>query len=249
MQDTLGLDDEWGAVEVVIAVENAFRIKIEDEEAERILLVGELFDLLLKKILPIERNRKYATAMAFYRLRRALNDIRFDKKLSPSTNIYPATYTESFVKTMQDKSGLQLPKPESTWIGQAGDLMVVFGILGILVGVPAAFILGLIFDFSAWFGGLPLELLFAGMIAGAVVAALDSGRLPKECETLGQLAEKVGALNYGTLIDQGAGSGPAQIWRALTHVLSEVARVPALEIDRDTYFLQTTFDTRRKAAA
>ena len=71
MPNTLGLDDDLDGVEVVRDLERIFDIKVSNEEAERIFTVGEFHDLLLSKLSPNEADKKCATAITFYRIRRA----------------------------------------------------------------------------------------------------------------------------------------------------------------------------------
>jgi hypothetical protein len=75
MLKTLGLDDDWEPVDVVIAVEKAFDVKITNAEATTIFQVGELYDLLLQKLKGSGGNRMCASAMAFYRLRHAMEGL------------------------------------------------------------------------------------------------------------------------------------------------------------------------------
>jgi hypothetical protein len=51
------------SVEVVLLVERAFDIKFLPEEPEKIVTVGEFYDLLLTKIPPSDADRKCASAM------------------------------------------------------------------------------------------------------------------------------------------------------------------------------------------
>ena len=64
MANTLGLDDDLDGVELVRDSEKAFEIKIANNEAERLLTVGQLYDLLLSKIPVDDAQRKCASAMS-----------------------------------------------------------------------------------------------------------------------------------------------------------------------------------------
>jgi len=80
------------------------------------------------------------------------------------------------------------------------------------------------------------------------LAWLDPGRLPEGCNTLGELAEKTAILSYGILIEQGADARADQLWRVLVSVLAGFSGLPPGEINRHTYFLQSTFDKTKTAA-
>lgn len=70
MANTLGLDDDLDRVEVVQVDESAFNTKIANEEAEAIVTVGEMFDLLRGKIVGSATARKCASASVQFSQRR-----------------------------------------------------------------------------------------------------------------------------------------------------------------------------------
>jgi hypothetical protein len=116
MLKTLGLDDDLDSVEVVIEIKKSFDIAISDDESKAIFKVGQLFDLLREKVAADDANRKCASAMAFYRLRRALNDLRVDVGQSPSYDLsrLHRAYTRSFAKSIENRSGLRMP--DQLWV-------------------------------------------------------------------------------------------------------------------------------------
>ena len=65
----MGLD----SVEIVIEVEDAFDIAIDDDDAGQVLTVGNLHDLVVSK-LPEREQEVCHSAHVFYRLRRYLTD-------------------------------------------------------------------------------------------------------------------------------------------------------------------------------
>ena len=78
--NTLGLDDDWEPVEVVEGVEAAFDIRVTDSEAATLLRVGDLHRLLRNRFSNSqEASGHCATAMTYYRLRRALTNLNVDK--------------------------------------------------------------------------------------------------------------------------------------------------------------------------
>jgi hypothetical protein len=240
MPITLGLDDDLDSVEVVQVVESAFNIKIADKEAEAIVTVGEMFDLLRQKIAGNATDRKCASAMAFYRLRRVLAARHVDSSLTPASNLswLRDTYTKRYVRALEQETGLRLPKPAHSWIGRVGASIAILGVIGALVAVALA--LSTLF-FGRWngdaiAGSTPL-LLFGCLIFGALLACLDPGHLPKQFATLGDLAKKTANLSYGILVEQGADASESQSWRVLTEVLSDFTGVSAGAINRDTHFL------------
>jgi hypothetical protein len=106
MLKTLGVDDDLDPVEVVIEIEKAFDIEISASEAEAIFNVGQLFDLLRGKVQAGDANRKCASAMAFYRIRCALNDLRLDIGRSPSYDLSPLhrVYTNFLASALKNQN-------------------------------------------------------------------------------------------------------------------------------------------------
>ena len=250
MANTLGLDDDLDPVEVVQVVESAFNVKIANNEAEAVFTVGEMFDLLREKIAGNAMDRKCASAMAFYRLRRALAARCADSRLTPASDLswLRNTYTKEFVRTLEQETGLRLPKPANSWIGRVGATVALLATVGALAAVGMA--LATLF-FNRWNGdaiaGSAVFLLFGGLIVGGLLAYFDPGRLPKQCVTLGDLAKKTANLSYGLLVNQGADASESQIWKVLTEVLSDFTRVPSTAIHRDTYFLASMLKKTRAA--
>jgi hypothetical protein len=251
MIKTLGLDDDLDSVEVVIEIEKAFDVEISDGEAEAVFKVGHLFDLLVKKIIAGDENRKCASAMAFYRIRRTLIDLRVDVGRSPSCDIsrLHRVYTRSFVKSVEERSGLRLPQPTFSLVGKAGVALILVGMLGALAAIVAA--LPLMFvsaPIGGWLQAASIILLVGGLVTGFTLMGVDAGRLPTNCRTLGALASKAAGLSYGRLVKQGADGRHSCTWKALLEILSRFANVPADQISRETYFLRSALKTHNTAA-
>jgi hypothetical protein len=65
----------------------------------------------------------------------------------------------------------------------------------------------------------------------------DRGKLPSDCRTVGDLAQKFAAKNFGTLVSMGASPRDKDIWRAMVEVLSEYSGLPKAEVTPDTLLL------------
>ncbi len=48
--NTVNLDDDLGDVELLMAVEEVFRLKIQDSEAETLVTTGDLYELVKRKM-------------------------------------------------------------------------------------------------------------------------------------------------------------------------------------------------------
>jgi hypothetical protein len=228
MPNTLGLDDDLDGVEFVRDLERIFDVEVSNSEAESISTVGELCDLLVSKIPTNDVDRKCATAMAFFRLRGALRRLGYEHALTPTSKMLTLKCggTKSLLRRLQKELDLRLPDAVPTRIGCAASLccffVVLSGVFSLQPGVPSA-LLGSLFG------------LFA---ASAVIIHVDPGQLPRNCRTLGDLAQKTAALNYGRLIKMGARHDSDDIWENLVEALSRYA-LPKAEITRETYFLRS----------
>lgn len=230
MQNTLGLDDDLDGIELVQELELVFDVEVSDREAERILTVGEFYDLLLSKLPQNDADKKCTTAMAFYRLRSALRLLGYGDKLAPASDIRALERggTKSNLKKLASKAGLRMPKTVST---RGGQLAALFGFILVLAGVSWV---------SPEAGSMALGTMAALIFAGAILQYADPGKLPPHCVTLGDLARRAAPLNYGRLIKMGARHRDQDIWEFLVEALSGYA-LPKSEINRDTVFLETEY--------
>jgi len=251
MLKTLGLDDDLDSVELMIVLEKVFDTKISDEEAKVISKVGHLFDLLMKKMSADDVNRKCASAMAFYRVRRALIDMETNVGRSPSSGLSPlqSLYTKSFVRLLEECSGLRLPRPAFSFTGKMGNGILVAGIFSALVTI----ILGFIFVLLSSSIGEPLIaasiiLFVGGSFMGCTLMGIDQGCLPSSCLTLGALASKAAHMSYGRLVKQGANIRDSSVWKAMVEALSDFTNVSADQITRDTYLLRSALKNVKAAA-
>jgi hypothetical protein len=73
---------------------------------------------------------------------------------------------------------------------------------------------------------------------GIMLVLLDPGKVPPDCQTLGDLSRKVTGLNFGKLSDEGAEPRDKDLWNALVEVLSEDTLLPKSEIQAETLLLQ-----------
>jgi hypothetical protein len=250
MLGTLGLDDD-DAIDALVRVENAFDVAISDDEAKSISTAGQMFELLRGKLDADDANRKCASAMALYRVRRTLNDLGVGVGRAPSSDLsgLDRVYTKSFVKSLEQRSALRMPQPAFGLVGNVGCALIFVGIFGALAGIVAAFPLIFISDSAAsQLLVASIILLVGGLVAGVALLCLDAGRLPKNCRTLGALAANAANLSYGRLVKQGADGRDSRMWKTLVEILSDFADVPADQIARETYFLASALKRRKSAA-
>lgn len=246
--NTLGLDDDGDDWEIVVELERAFGLKITDEEAKSIMLVGHLYDVLLARLGP-GSGEKCATAMCYYRLRRAILQNAPNLIVTPKTKL--ADICQGSPKLAFRKlghiAGLTLARPMYGRIGYLGMAMT-------LVSIFVGFFGGLFITYLDVLEPLPgptLALICTALFCSGVgLMWADPMQLSRRLDTLGDLATVTAALNYGQLIKEGARHRPQELWEALAEVLSAFNdTLPPKDIHRETYLLQATFDEARKAGA
>lgn len=226
MRNTLGLDDDLDPVKLREALEAAFGMRFSATEAAACGTVGDVFQVVRNRF-PSPRSGAggCATAMAFYRVRRALPKPDVPFRLAPSTQVDAVTgiHTRMWLKELGQRSGLRGPQWKATLVGQAGTLLMVVGLVWLLLTALVARHL--------WPTGAAASML------GFVLIRVDPGKLPADCQTLGGLARKVAGLNFGGLYAQGAKARDQDLWDALVEVLSEYTLLPKAEIYPGTLLL------------
>lgn len=240
MPNTLGLDDDLDGVELVQLLERAFDLTIHDKEAEQIITVGDIYDLLVRKIPANESSRKCASAMAFYRLRQGIRALGFDERLTPSSDIrfLERDGAKEAFKSLEKQTGLLMPRLRLSAIGRIGCLAAP--VFSSIVAVAA-------YKFDYVGGGAAIGLAFLSLVAfGWIIISLDRGRLTEDCFKLADLAKKTTALNYGRLVKLGAGRRNNEIWDNLVELVSDYC-LSKSEITRDTFCLKSQME--KSAAA
>lgn len=220
MTSSLGLAGDLDDVELIQDVEAAFGIRLLDEEISRCSTVGHLFNLIETRLPDVPRGQSCATAMCFYRLRRALQP-HSAIALKPKTSIMAlrAVPVRKVHHIIETECGLRPPPQYITFWGCLALLLVIalpFGLFSI--GMP-------------WWVALPSAALGIGLYWLAPV------QLPGEVETFGDLVRIVASRSIGALAGQGARLGPGEAWQSFTDVLSDHTQLSKCEIGPETLLL------------
>ena len=233
MPNTLGLDDDLDGVEVVRELERVFDIKVSNEEAERIVTVGEFHDLLLSKLPPNEADRKCATAMTFYRIRSALRRLGYGGEFTPASDVrvLERGRTKANLRKLEVESGLHMPGTVSTRTGRR----VAFS--GFVVTLAT------VFSLQPGFASALLGIMIGLIMVVVILKYGDPGKIPANCSTLADLTRAAAAMNYGRLVKMGARHRDEDIWANLVEALSHYA-LPKPDITRETFFLQSQLKKR-----
>jgi hypothetical protein len=233
--NTLGLDDDLDSVELLLDLEASFGVKFPNEEAEACLTVGDVFQLVQRHVQrPDAIGAGCATAMAFYRLRRALARDGSNPRLAPTTaleEIPSPSPKATFRRILEAYPDIRLPRLSLSAAGLCG--------LALLV---SAFALIAVFAASPRWSALSACPALATAL-GALLMRYDRGRFPRGCRTLGYLARKVAGLNFVALTAAGC-YRLVDVWRAFVEVLTEHSSLPQSEIQEHTLILESQMRAR-----
>lgn len=225
MRSTLALDDPDNRVELTEALEAAFAMRFSVADAAACRTVGDVFQILRSHFPPSrEGTGGCATAMVFYRVRQALADLGGESALTPTSDIehLAGRRGRSFLERLGQRSGLRSPRWEATLVGRTGGWMMLAGLVWLLTAADARHL---------WYTAV------ASGALGLALVLLDPGKLPADCRTLGGLARKMAALNFGNFHAQGAQARERDLWAGLVEILSEHALVLKAEVHPGTLLL------------
>lgn len=222
MANSLDLDPEWGAIDLLEEVETTFGIKITNEEAERCATVGDLYDVVSAHSPDWNsQDGSCGSSMVFYRLRRSLSpDDR--RGVTPNTALASFGLQPSrLFKKVGDDTALRLPADEFTWLDNTGGYLFVGGALAAIVALFT----------GHWMVGTILVVI---ALAGLPLMRLDPGRLPAGIVTVADLVRRTVPLNVAILKEDGG--RPADRWSVLIALAAEHGVLPPDEIGPETVF-------------
>jgi hypothetical protein len=233
MSDTLDLDPEWGAIDLIEELEDTFGFKMRDEEAERCCTLGDLYEVVCAHTADWdEQDGNCASSMIFFRLRRAVGPE--DKRtIKPDTSLAPlAKSPREVLDRLAKRSGLRLPPHSLTGLGATGAFILM---AGIVLAIAALFN-------AHW--------MFAGALVcvatvGLILVWRDPGRFPDEIETLGDLVNRTVPLNSKMLKE--VGGKPADRWSILTAMAADYGKLQPAAISPETYLHKKSLDEARAA--
>ncbi|GGD01891.1 hypothetical protein [Aquisalinus flavus] len=227
--NTVGLDDDLDGIELLEAIERCFRISYLNEEAEKIITVGDLYDSVSEKLAVLGGGNKCHTSMAFYRLRRSMPVRPDTPAMTPTTKLAHLSthHPRSTFKLLKNRTGFDLPDLALTLPGK---LSVLFMIATFLI-IP-------------WLGltGIGTRNVIATM-TGFFLAALplrwmDQGLYKQD--TLGDLANAVAERNFGLLAQMGGRIDHQSVWDVIVDIAIDHSSIDISpdEITRSTYLLE-----------
>ena len=214
----MGLD----LVELAMEVEDAFGISIPNEDAEKIITVGQLYHFVVAN-LPAQETKRCLSAAAFYRFRLALTDqFGADRKA-----VRPSTLLASLVPERERRREWDLLGRRVDWrlptLVRPAWMSVSLG--GILLGWAAATIA--VWDRTFGFSASAFPLVIAAVFCGAVPIALSvlrlttpfATRFSRECLTVRGTVQAALVLNFRKVSLQESGWNRREVWTNLRAII------------------------------
>jgi hypothetical protein len=237
----MGLD----TVELVMEVEKSFGITIRDEDAEKILTIGDLYHYVLAKLDgPVLTTPGCLSAAVFYRLRRRLIGLfRIERRrIRPASSLgdlIPATKRRLEWQRLGESLGWSLPELiRPRWVG--------FAFLGLFMLWASAALV-------AWgrLAGFALDALLAvvfGLLVGAIVLGIAVYQVTRPFATVipaqdvRSLIPMILGRNFGTFrTNNPRGWTSNDVWEALIAIVADQAGVVPDQLNESTSFVKDLF--------
>jgi acyl carrier protein len=228
----MGLD----TVELVMEIEDAFDISIPDDQASKMLTVGDVYEFILEKTADSTlRSSTCLTAVAFYDLRRHVRSLGLShSEIRPKTkldHVIPLIGRRTYWRTLSSRMDLRFPRlGRPSWLALLNCM---------LVAIVA----------SASFLGFADQSLAAGFFAATVFGVTSSAMLifltkpfaiypTATCSTIRDLVTTLVAINYNTLAIRYSTRNPTDVWNALQLIVAEQLGVDRSAVVPHARFVQ-----------
>ncbi|MDA7910202.1 hypothetical protein N9B44_00885 [bacterium] len=227
----MGLD----TVELVMEVEESFGIKIPDDDAQRIVTVGDLFEFV-KAHTELAPAGTCLTAATFYDIRNGLRAVGIEKRFGPSTplaEILPEHKRRSFWATLTRNTRLRLPNlVRPSWV------IVANVAITICASIAIAFLASERDLSGVTFFAIAIMCLFTIGFLASLVTTPFATNFATEFVTFRGLSERVLALNATKLKNEHGPMGPNDIWVILRELIVNQVGVDIDEVTPDASFVK-----------
>jgi acyl carrier protein len=235
----MGMD----TVEMVMAIEETFDITIPNEQAEKIVTVGDAYRYILSRV-KLDDSSPCLTASAFYRIRRALVDTvgvgrEQVRPASSVDDLIPREGRREHWERLGRSLGVTLPELiRPAPIRASLDMLFRCWLLGVLI-VVGAFLFG-----SA--GIHTTQTAIAGLVSAGVFALILGYHLTQPfavelaptCATVRGLTLTLSASLWGATVRSGERTWNREsVWVVLRQLVSEQAGVSLDVITEETSFV------------
>lgn len=220
MSSSLGLQGDFDDIDLIEDVEGAFGFQLSDCDLSHCRTVGDLFELVKARLPTRGLVGNCATAMTFYRLRRAIQP-RITITLRPGTSISALSdlRVQELLRIIKEDCGLRPPIHVVSYWGCIA-----------LAAIPVLSVAALALGWG-WRGAFLSDLL------AIIVFRKMPVRLPGTILTFGDLVRSVSSRNIGTLTEQGARLRVSEAWDVFRDVLSDHTTLPKETIAPETLLL------------
>jgi hypothetical protein len=223
----MGLD----SVEILMKVENTFGISIPDEEAEKILTVGDFHDSVWRHLTG-KHSDKCKSQHLFYTLRKSFADsfgcspreVTLD--ISPEL-IFPRASRRQRYLGFADSVNLKLPPLvlTSRWL----TFLKIYALLTIIGGLAISVVLIGIFDYSKW---TLLTLVIPILLTLLLSKLLDPKRIVIEEATMKEFIQRTLPLNYPVVIAN-EGTNRQEMETVINYIIADMAGLEIEEVTSD----------------
>jgi hypothetical protein len=224
--DSIGSDQ----LDLIRRLEEEFSIYLPDDELREIFTVGNLYNLLLRKLKPTP---DCSTSKAFYRIRRAITAVLG----LPRHSIGPGTFLDDLFSEKQIReqwgeigreSGLKLPNLRHTavwrhWL-ETSSAFISIGIIVVLMRVLFLYSPSSIDNFLTFLVFGAIGLILWGILYTALLKATYFRRTVLPVLTAGELARVILSMNAAELLREEIGSPELtndQVWIKLVDVFCD----------------------------
>ena len=224
-----------GTVELVMNVEEAFDIQIDDSDAEHIQTVGELHDYIVVRI-TMARTGTCLTASTFYKIRNGLHDCGVTERFAPSSKLaefFPRTDRREFWVKLQESTELRFPNlVRPNWV------VSLATILTLLLSMCVALILMGDSEPEYWFPLIGIFCVFGFGIFFAIISKPMATEFDTSFSSFRGLSERALALNAGKITKEHGPLGNNDVWVVLREIIVDTLGVDHNEIKRDANFVK-----------
>jgi acyl carrier protein len=220
----MGLD----SVEILMQVEDAFGIRIPDEEAEQIITVGDFHNSVWRNLNGRHLDRCHSQKL-FYTLRTTIsknNKLRKeDFNLSDSPNdLFPVSDKIRKYRDFERQVGLTMPDLE---LVEPWSDILAWSSVGLIGGSLAIEIVLIIFGYSAW---ILLGTVISIFLVYAISELLDPWRTNINAPTIKEFTRQILALNY-KFLSADVGTNRQEMESVINHIIADKAGLELEEIN------------------
>ncbi len=219
--------DPFDLIELLMNVEDAFEMKLTEEECGRAGTVGELHSIIVDKLGTSADKDVCLTSHTFYRLRRTIKTlfVNDDRRISPAMRmeiLVPLANRRKAWSLLGHTLTCRIPRlSRPGWI-----LPILFVVSGVLL--LDAVVSG---DWEIGFASLGFLLLGYGMTIPLAT------QIPSCCGTMGKLARTILKLNFGKILRDRNAFSERDVWETLRAIVAEKLGVEIEEVTRNALFV------------